>query len=424
MAYCGKCGQKNPDGAAFCFACGAGLQVSNTPEDNPASQPGSFRVNIPHRDGTPPRREGAPPAQDRWRSRINERKRDKEPHNAYDTSQTNRNKGSMGGGCLKRTLLWALGLFVVISAIAWGVSKCSRSGQGGNGDKGENDDMTNIEQIMSKSALDSLMEKKGSFEKDNGDVVPRPGRYEGKAVGQLVTFDVMPEPNGKIVGKVHVEMDGETIRDCIYAYCGNGIYAMYIGEAIYDDPDEYFQVLLDHETISYKNGYTGITVTYKGPLEGQEGSGDASESSNIIKCMDEERLAAVIKKEGFPETNENHALKYGTYNFKASKGDETHTMSIRLERYDGNNNMIAAKMSMLADEKETFRGFVGYCGSSIYAIYMKDVDTDPYEDDDIKMNKHTNDYFYANSDGSISMYFDGKEKVRLKQGEMETVDLN
>lgn len=423
MAYCVKCGQKNPDGAAFCSACGARLQMNDTPEENPASQPGSFRVNIPHRDGTPPRRESAPPAQDRWRSRANERKRDKESDNAYDANQANRNKGGKVGGCLKRMLMWGVGLIVVLSAIAWGVSKCG-SGNGQDGNKGKTDDMTNIERIMSKSALDSLMEKKGNFEKDNGDVIPRPGRYEGKAAGQPIFFDVMPEPNGKILGKVHVEMDGETIRDCVYAYCGNGIYALYFGESIYEDPDEFFQALPDHETIDYKNGYTGITVTYKGPLGAQEGSDNASVSNNITKCMDEERLASVIRKEGFPETNENYALKYGTYNFKASKGSETHTMSFRLERYDGSNNLIAAKMSMLADNKEVSRGYVGYCGSCIYALYMREIDTDPYEDDDIKMNKHTNDYFYANSDGSISMYFDGKEKIRLKQGEMETVDLN
>ena len=63
------------------------------------------------------------------------------------------------------------------------------------------------------------------------------------------------------------EMDGETIRDCVYAYCGNGIYALYFGESVYDDPDEFFQALPDHETIEYKNGYSGITVTYKGSLE-------------------------------------------------------------------------------------------------------------------------------------------------------------
>jgi hypothetical protein len=170
-------------------------------------------------------------------------------------------------------LQWVIGLIVVVTAFAWGVSKCSSgTGQGGKDDKGGNDDMTNIEQVMAKSALDSLMEKKGNFEKDNGDVIPRPGRYEGKAVGQLITFDVMPEPNGKILGKVHVEMDGETIRDCSYAYCGNGIYALYFGESVYDDPAEYFQALPDHETIEYKNGYSGITVTYKGSLEAQEES--------------------------------------------------------------------------------------------------------------------------------------------------------
>mgnify|MGYP007013872284 CR=1 FL=1 len=189
----------------------------------------------------------------------------------------------------------------------------------------------------------------------------------------------------------------------------------------------------DHETIEYKNGSIDITVTYKGPLEGQDGSdgsdgsggsGDASVSSSMTKCMDKEQLASVIDNEGFPETSENHAFEYGTYLFKASMGDETHTMGIRLEQYDGNNELIVAKMSMEADGKDTYRGFVGYCGSSIYAIYMKDVDTAPYEDSDIRMNKPTSDFFYANSDGSISMYVDGKEKVRLRQGEMVTVDMN
>lgn len=449
MAYCGQCGQKNPDGAAFCSACGAKLQMSDTPEENPASRPGSFRVNIPHRDGTPPRREtapprreAAPPAQDRWPGSSSEHRPNREPDNANGTNRAGRNKGGKVGGCLKRMLLWVIGLIVVAAVFGLGVSKCkSGDGQGGNGDKGNNDDMSNIEQVMTKSALDSLMEKNSSFEKDNGDVVPRPGRYEGKAMGQRITFDVKPEQNGKILGKVHVEMDGETIRDCIYAYCGNGIYSMYFGEAIYDEPYEYFQALPDHETISYKNGYTDITVTYQGPIKGQEDSGDTSESytesvesredsgdgsaiSNITKCIGEERLASIIQREGFPETNENHALKYGTYNVIASKGGKPHRMSIRLERYYGSNQLIVAKVSWLGDGKEIYRGYVGYCGSSIYALYLKDADVTPYKEEDIKMNESTADYIYANSDGSISMYWDGKEQLRLRQGENAAVELN
>jgi hypothetical protein len=56
---------------------------------------------------------------------------------------------------------------------------------------------------------------------------------------------------------------------------------------------------------------------------------------------------------------------------------------------------------------------------------MKEMDRKPYEDDDIDLDRpHTNDYFYANPDGSISLYFDGSEKIRMKLGNVETVKLD
>ena len=118
-----------------------------------------------------------------------------------------------------------------------------------------------------------MIEKK-NFDKDNGDVAVRPGRYVGEAVGQTIIFDVATAAKGNLAGKIHVQMDDETIRTQVIAYCGNGIYAQYFGSSVYenDDPDEYFQALPDHETIKWANGYRAITVTYQGPVPPEDQS--------------------------------------------------------------------------------------------------------------------------------------------------------
>ena len=66
MAYCGKCGQKNPEGSKFCFACGSPLETTGSSVVNnetgnrseatgDASSPGRMRVQL-RRESTPPLR--------------------------------------------------------------------------------------------------------------------------------------------------------------------------------------------------------------------------------------------------------------------------------------------------------------------------------------------------------------------------------
>lgn len=58
MAFCGKCGQQNPDGAAFCAKCGAPLKraADAAPVNSPSqerSSSGFTRIPL-RREATPP----------------------------------------------------------------------------------------------------------------------------------------------------------------------------------------------------------------------------------------------------------------------------------------------------------------------------------------------------------------------------------
>ncbi len=251
---------------------------------------GSERI-ILHKEGTPPpRREAAP--QDRgevknpWQSNLKNREKETPHHEErrdavreaphHEERRRDRGfekpvkKGGTIGGCLKKLLLWFIGIVVLLGLLLWGIGSFMGGSDGGNGGGGgseRSNDQIPYERVLSESELQSLIEKK-NFDKNNGDVAVRAGRYVGKASGEMITFDVTPAANGNLAGKIHVMMGGETIRDQVIAYCGNGIYAQYFGESVYekDDPDEYFQALPDHETIEWANGYTKITVTYQGPV--------------------------------------------------------------------------------------------------------------------------------------------------------------
>lgn len=258
MAFCGKCGQKNPDGAAFCSACGAPLTTVNN---------GTERI-ILHKDGTPPPPRVERPTQEKeknrnpWEGNLKNRETE-QPHRNRGFEKPVK-KGGTFGGCLKKLLLWFIGIVVLLGLLLWGIGSCLGDSDGGGGSERGNDQIP-YERVLSESALQSLIEKK-NFEKNNGDVAVRAGRYVGKASGETITFDVTPAANSSLAGKINVMMGGETIRTCVFAYCGNGIYAMYNGESIYDDPDEYFQALPDHETITWANGYSDITLTYQGQV--------------------------------------------------------------------------------------------------------------------------------------------------------------
>jgi len=206
MDYCEKCGAQNPDNSKFCYACGEKMQGKPKPVKK---------------------------------------------------------------GCGKSAMFLLVIVVVVIALFIWGIASLTGgSGGGGNGtgNDGDQQETAKFERVMSERSVDSLTTA-NRFKKDNGDVVPKAGRYEGISFGEKVYFDVVLAQNGTIVGKVYVEMGGSAIRDNIFAYCGNGIYALYNGERIYDNPDEYFQALADHETIDWK----GVIVTYTGPVPSEGG---------------------------------------------------------------------------------------------------------------------------------------------------------
>ena len=91
MAFCGKCGQRNPDGASFCIQCGAPLNRAvdaapvNSPRQESASSSGVTRVPL-RREATPPpppRRESEsePPRRQSESRREEERPRSRQYRN-------------------------------------------------------------------------------------------------------------------------------------------------------------------------------------------------------------------------------------------------------------------------------------------------------------------------------------------------------
>ena len=288
MAFCGQCGQKNPDGAKFCAACGAPLATSvDATASGSQETPSKPERIILHREATPPpppprrdstsqsRKEAGSPWQNVSRNR-DQKPRQEEPSRPQRGFEKPAKKGGKLGGCLKKLILWFIGISVLICLLVWGFSAFMNdsggSGSDGGGSSSEKgSDAVPYECVISQSDLDALVEKK-EFKKDNGDVAVRAGRYVAKAYGETITFDVATAAKGNLAGRIHVKMGGQAIRYQVIAYCGNGIYAQYFGSSVYenDTPDEYFQALPDHKTIEWANGSGGITLTYQGPVPPEE----------------------------------------------------------------------------------------------------------------------------------------------------------
>ncbi len=451
MAYCGQCGTKNPDGAKFCSNCGAPLEApataapaeelrrqeptervnpfinrikkdrGNTPasagaEEKPQGE--TIRADIPRREAIPPRRESAPPRRDSVSLRREPVERPK--------------KKSSQGGSLKKLLPWIGGIVVVLGLLLWGIGSCLGNPDGGGDNEDENDkqDVSTFEKIMSPESVDSLMKAKG-FPQTTEDVAPLGGKYIVSADGYNIDVTLEPAQNGKIVGKVKMSANGyKAVRDGVYCYCGNSMYAIYK----YEDHIErnkvhgYFYAFPDRKSIMMIDGKQ-YTLKRQDPPPTIKGKGDGLLSRDYRKCMDEAMATAMAKKEGFPETFEDNTAPFGSYTFKAVKGSMSHTGEIKLEPYDGDNKMIVAKMTMISDGKEAAKGYVGYCGFSIYAMYMESIrdykdEEDYVQEKDIELNKTTHDFFFANADGSISLYDKGKEVMRIKAGEVTTINID
>ena len=371
-----------------------------------------------HREGTPPPRKRTAGA---WKEIGDRKAKGGEPLKSTNKPQQPKDKGN---GCLKRLLWWTAGIILLLIVLIWAFSKCSGGDGGDNGDEKDTQDPTKFERIMSQTSIDSLQETIG-FPKATDDVAPLAGDYEVTAQNFPICVSLQPAQDGKVVGKAQVKLAGRTKVKGVYVYCGNSIYGIYEDEEdIGGKAHNYFYALEDRKSIMMIDGGEYILKRKEVKPVAKKGNGtNTLLSGDYEKCKAEASMASIIKEQGFPETYNDQDLEFGTYSFKAEVKGETHSMSYQLKPYEGENKMIVATISVLTDGKEVMKGFVGYCGFSIYAAFLKELDKeDPYEDDRIRLDSpYTNDYIYANPDGSMSLYFDGSEKIRMKLGEVETV---
>lgn len=346
-----------------------------------------------------------------------EKKKKAEKRSERQQSEKKKKKG----GCLKQLLGWLIGLGVFFGLWIVLVKACSDD----EGDVKDNQDATKYERIMSQASVDSLQAAIG-FPQTTDDVAPLGGDYDVMARGYAVTVSLQPAQNGKVVGKAEMKLGGRSKVKGVYAYCGNSIYGIYENEEeIGGKARNYFFARPDRKSIMMIDGGQFILERKEPPVAKKGSSTNTLLSRDYEKCKDEASMAKIIKDEGFPETFKDHDLQFGTYNYKAAMKGETHSASYQLEPYEGENKMIVAKISCFADGKLSMRGFVGYCGFNIYAVFVKEMDEEPYEDDRIRLNSpNTRDYFFANPDGSFSLYFDGSEKIRMKLGDVETIKLD
>lgn len=231
MAYCGKCGHQNNDDALFCGGCGAPLKEA---DDKPSA---------------PPRWE--PRHLQREKQTLEAQTSERQPSEKQPSEKPTSEKTEKKGGCLRHILGWIIGLAVFF--VLWGalVKACSDEESGGEKD---DQDPTKFERIMSQASADSLQSAIG-FPHTTDDVAPLAGDYDVTAQGYVVTVSLEPAPNGKVVGKVEMKLDGRSKVKGVYAYCGNRIYGIYENEEDVDGKARnYFYVFEDRKSIMMIDG--------------------------------------------------------------------------------------------------------------------------------------------------------------------------
>ena len=278
MAYCEKCGQKNPDGAAFCGACGSPMAPSTdtasgredysrreedsreeprreqprreeyTREESTGQDERIQRVVLrPRREANPPRRETTPPPRreredDRSREHDYDHHRDRERNRDYERGRErdrdydprrerdyNRNRERRGGGskekksgCLSRLLGWLVIGIVAIGLIWWAFNSFTDGG---------GSDMSNYERIMTDEELDEIISK-SEFPTTTEVASPREGTYSytGEIEGATHTISMKYTPiseSKKVVGQLKMYADGKESLTFFCAYCGRSVYAVY-----------------------------------------------------------------------------------------------------------------------------------------------------------------------------------------------------
>ena len=399
MAYCGKCGHQNNDDALFCGGCGAPLKKA---DDNRPDPPRWERIHLQREgapekeEGTTPRRESTPPRRERsggvWGDMAERRRKAGQPEKQEPEKKKKK------GGCLRRLLLWTVGIMVALVGALWLFAKYI-DGDGGDGGEKDDQNPATFERIMSPAAVD--------------DVAPLAGDYVGEAQGYIINIILKPKQDGKMVGKVVMKANGHpVVRDGVYCYCGNSIYATYKYDTHVErnKVQNYFYAMPDRKSIMMIDGGQYILKRKDPPpVHKGQGSGTLLSRAHTL-CLSEAGLTSANEEHEYPIKDENNTIQYGTYTTQLEAKGEMHTLTYVFEPYEGENMLILAKVTAHADDdfSNIQKTFIGYCGHSIYAMYNCD-------EEDIEFEKKPLCLFYANSDGkSFSIFDKGKLFMEFK----------
>ena len=403
MAYCGKCGHQNNDDALFCGGCGAPLKKA---DDNRPDPPHWERIHL-QREGAPGKKEGTTPRREKgasiWAEMAAKKKK------AEEQPEKKQPEKKKGGGCLRHLLGWVIGLAVFFVLWVALVKACSDE-EGGR--EKDDQDPTKFERIMSQASADSLQAAIG-FPQTTDDVAPLAGDYVGEAQGYIINIILKPKQDGKMVGKVVMKANGHpVVRDGVYCYCGNSIYATYKYDTHVErnKVQNYFYAMPDRKSIMMIDGGQYILKRKDPPpVHKGQGSGTLLSRAHTL-CLSEAGLTSANEEHEYPIKDENNTIQYGTYTTQLEAKGEMHTLTYVFEPYEGENMLILAKVTAHADDdfSNIQKTFIGYCGHSIYAMYNCD-------EEDIEFEKKPLCLFYANSDGkSFSIFDKGKLFMEFK----------
>lgn len=273
MAYCGKCGQKNPEGASFCFACGSPLSSSSSQstysrsedsrfhedsegsEDIMASKEDTFRTVLkPRREATPPPLNTTPPPHNRESRgreeppRIDDGSHERPSHRTNERKKEDVKKKTTG-------YVRTLGISIILISLAYGAYWLlfkSSSDSGSNTAK--------YERIMDDKKLKEYADIL-EIPADGPDAAPQNGTYSFSGdIGSekhkvSIKFMDSDVSDNRIAGKFHMAVDeGEEVT-FYYCYCGHGIYGVYDGpEDIGKEPKGFFLVKAGGKSIIMEDG--------------------------------------------------------------------------------------------------------------------------------------------------------------------------
>ena len=254
MAFCGQCGQKNPDGAKFCSACGSPLATSVDATDSRSQEtPSKSERIILHRESAPPppprrdstsqsRRETGNLWQDMNRNRDRQ-SRQEEPSRPQRGFEKPAKKGGKLGSCLMKLILWFFGISALICLLVWAISAFMNDSGGSDG--GDEDQASSgllskdYERIFDDARFEKLRNRH-EFPLSTVDVSVQPGVYttqlEKDGVKGDITLKIEPteSDNKKILGRAEfaarVEGKGEGSQTLTVTYAGNSVYVLYPSE--------------------------------------------------------------------------------------------------------------------------------------------------------------------------------------------------